>query len=217
MATQELKSVTIRVPSDLLELIEAKISDRDTRTDIIINLLKQALEQPVTPSNLGISVVEQKVFEVNQRVDDLVESLNSVRHQITSLDNKPNSDLAEWIKQVEALESRLSIVEKNKSTTESTAQKQLEQLELIKTDSIEVYPIDETVTKPIEEALQAANTVGLEPLTQAELADRFGDKKYRSQISERKSNLAKWSKSKDPDGIAWEYQAETKKYYPLSQ
>ena len=217
MATQELKSVTIRVPSNLLELIEARISDRDTRTDVIINLLRQALEQPVTPSNLGISVVEQKVFEVNQRVDDLVESLNSVRHQITSLDNKPNSDLAEWIKQVEALESRLSIVEKNKSTTESTAQKQLEQLELIKTDSIEVYPIDETATKPIEECFQVANTVSLEPLTQAQLADRFGDKKYRSQISERKSNLAEWSKSKDPDGIAWEYQAETKKYYPLSQ
>ena len=216
MATQELKSVTIRVPSNLLELIEARISDRDTRTDVIINLLRQALEQPVTPSNLGISVVEQKVFEVNQRVDDLVKSLSSVRQQVTSLDKKPNIDLIEWIKQVEALESRLSIVEKNKSTTESTAQKQLEQLELIKTDSIEVYPIDETATKPIEECLQVANTVSLEPLTQAQLADRFGDKKYRSQISERKSNLADWAKSKDPDDIAWEYRAETKKYHPLN-
>ena len=217
MATQELKSVTIRVPSDLLELIEAKISDRDTRTDVIINLLNQALKQPVANSDLGISVLEQKVFEVNQRVDDLVESLSSVRHQVTSLDNKPNSDLAEWIKQVEAFESRLSIVEKNKSPTESPAQKQLEQLELIKPNIIEVDSIEEAITEPIEKTIQVANTVGLEPLTQAELADRFGDKKYRSQISVNKLNLANWSKSKDPDSIAWEYQAETKKYYPLSQ
>ena len=217
MATQELKSVTIRVPSDLLELIEAKISDRDTRTDVIINLLNQALKQPVANSDLGISVLEQKVFEVNQRVDDLVKSLSSVRHQVTSLDNKPNSDLAEWIKQVEAFESRLSIVEKNKSPTESPAQKQLEQLELIKPNIIEVDSIEEAITEPIEKTIQVANTVSLEPLTQAELADRFGDKKYRSQISANKLNLANWSKSKDPDSIAWEYQAETKKYYPLSQ
>ena len=217
MATQELKSVTIRVPSDLLELIEAKISDRDTRTDVIINLLNQALKQPVANSDLGISVLEQKVFEVNQRVDDLVESLSSVRQQVTSLDNKPNSDLAEWIKQVEAFESRLSIVEKNKSPTESPAQKQLEQLELIKPNIIEVDSIEEAITEPIEKTIQVANTVGLEPLTQAQLADRFGDKKYRSQISANKLNLANWSKSKDPDSIAWEYQAETKKYYPLSQ
>ena len=217
MATQELKSVTIRVPSDLLGHIEARVSDRDTRTDVIINLLNQALKQPVANSDLGISVLEQKVFEVNQRVDDLVESLSSVRQQVTSLDNKPNSDLAEWIKQVEAFESRLSIVEKNKSPTESPAQKQLEQLELIKPNIIEVDSIEEAITEPIEKTIQVANTVSLEPLTQAELADRFGDKKYRSQISANKLNLANWSKSKDPDSIAWEYQAETKKYYPLSQ
>ena len=216
MTTQELKSVTIRVPTDLLELIGARVSDRDTRTDVIINLLRQAIELPVVNSDLGISAVEQKVSEVNQRVNDLTELINDVRQQVTQLDSKPNSDLAEWINQVEAFESRLSVVEKNKLTPESTAQKQLEQLELIKTDSIEVYPIDETATKPIQESIQGADTVGLEPLTQAELADRFGDKKYRSQISEKKHDLAEWSKSKDPDGIAWEYRAETKKYYPLN-
>ena len=215
MTTQELKSVTIRVPTDLLELIGARVSDRDTRTDVIINLLRQALEQPVTKTEINISDVEQKIAEVNQRVDDLVESLSDVRQKITLLDSKSNSDRDGLIaKQIESFESRLSAVEKNKSIPESHAQKQLD---LLETDSIKVDITSETATKPIEEVIQVVNTVGLEPLTQAELADRFGNKKYRSQISVNQRNLAKWSKSKDPDGIVWEYRAETKKYYPLSQ
>lgn len=206
---QELKSVTIRVPTDLLELIGARVSDRDTRTDVIINLLNQALAQPVANSDFGVSALEQKISEVNQRIDDLVESLSNVRQQITLLDSKPNDDRDEWIaKQIESLELRLSVVEKSKLTPESHAQKQL--------DLLETDPINETATKPIEESTQVSDTVGLQPLTQAELADRFGAKKYRSQISERKSDLAEWSKTKDPDGVAWEYRADTKKYYPLN-
>ena len=123
MATQELKSVTIRVPSDLLGHIEARVSDRDTRTDVIINLLKQALELPVVNSDLGISALEQKVSEVNQRIDDLAELINGVRQQITQLDSKPNDYQNEWVKkQIESLESRLSIVEKSKSTIVTNAQ-----------------------------------------------------------------------------------------------
>jgi hypothetical protein len=71
--------------------------------------------------------------------------------------------------------------------------------------SLQVEQIELTLTKE-----------GLQPLTQAELADRFGGTKYRSQICEKKYDLTEWSKSKDPDGIAWEYRAETKKYYPLN-
>lgn len=71
--------------------------------------------------------------------------------------------------------------------------------------SFQVEQIELTLTKE-----------SLEPLTQAELADRFGGKQHRVNISKKKSNLTEWSKSKDPDGIAWEYRAETKKYYPLN-
>ena len=212
MATPELKSVTIRVPSNLLELIEARVRDRETRTDVIISLLKQALAQPVTGLNLDVSGVEQKVAEVNQRVDDLVESLSNVRQQITLLNVKPNNDRDESIaKQLESFESRLSVVEKSKLTVETHTKKQLE---LIEPDSIKVDLANETQTKTTEEVTQPIGVTVLQPLTQAELADRFGSKNYRSQISERKLNLAEWAKSKDPDGIAWEYRAETKKYYP---
>ena len=54
----------------------------------------------------------------------------------------------------------------------------------------------------------------LEPLSHSDLAIRL-------QVSERsirnhKDDLPEWSKSKDPDGIAWERREDTKKYYPLN-
>lgn len=68
-------------------------------------------------------------------------------------------------------------------------------------------------TELIPSILQSSN---LEPLTQAQLADRFGGKQHRVNISKKKYDLTEWSKSRDPDGIAWEYRSETKKYYPLN-
>ena len=54
----------------------------------------------------------------------------------------------------------------------------------------------------------------LEPLSQTDLAIRF--KVSDRAIRNHKSDLLEWSKSKDPDDIAWEYRAEKKKYYPLN-
>lgn len=230
MATLELKSVTIRLPSDLLELIGARVSDRDTRTDVIINLLRQALDQPVSNADSGISAVEQKVSEVSQRVDDLVESLNNVRQQITLLDVKPNNDRDEWItKQIELLESRLSIVEKSKSTIESHTQKQLELIETdsIKTDKlplinpIEVIevkpdlPIKQIEEKPLEIAETTTKLV-LQPHNRGGLGKRFG--LDPSTIGKRKTSgkfTKEWSKSQDPDGIAWEYHEDDNLYHPF--
>jgi DNA primase len=76
--------------------------------------------------------------------------------------------------------------------------------------------VTDSKTLQVEQIELTLTKEGLQPLTQAELADRFGAKKYRSQISEKKYDLTEWSKSKDPDGIAWEYREETKKYYPLN-
>ena len=54
----------------------------------------------------------------------------------------------------------------------------------------------------------------LEPLSQPNLAIRL--KVSTRSIRDHKDDLPIWSKSKDPDGIAWEYRVETKKYYPLN-
>jgi hypothetical protein len=54
----------------------------------------------------------------------------------------------------------------------------------------------------------------LEPLTQRKLASRFGVD--HTAVGRKKQVLPEWSKSKDPDGIAWEYREETRLYHPLN-
>ena len=114
------------------------------------------------------------------------------------------------------------------SAIESVTESMLEEKELV-TDSIvadnEIVTNSEDINNDLvtESKIFQAEQIELtltkqllQPLTQAELADRFGDKQHRVNISKKKHDLAKWSKSKDPDSIAWEYRAETKKYYPLN-
>jgi len=54
----------------------------------------------------------------------------------------------------------------------------------------------------------------LEPLSQPDLAIRL--KVSVRAMRNHKDDFADWSKSKDPDGIAWERHEDTKKYYPLN-
>jgi hypothetical protein len=59
-----------------------------------------------------------------------------------------------------------------------------------------------------------AQQSNLEPLSQVELADRL--KVSGRSIRGHKQDLPEWSKTKDPDQVAWEYREDTKKYYPLN-
>lgn len=211
MATQELKSVTIRVPSNLLQLIEAKVSDRDTRTDVIISLLKQALEQPALKDDVDVTAVERQVSEVNQRVDNLADLLNSLRQQIVLLDIEPNDDRDQWVaRQIESLESRLSAVEKSKSTIFENAQLPLnlntgineeeEKTQLIEIPFMEVAILanEEIPTIPIEKPSSIQTKL---------LAKRLGVRPaiistFKKENSEEE--LYKWLQDKDPDKISWQ-------------
>ena len=39
-------------------------------------------------------------------------------------------------------------------------------------------------------------------------------RRYAKKISE--TEFTPWTRSKDPDGVSWEYRQETKKYYPAN-
>jgi hypothetical protein len=126
MATQEIKSisVTIRVPSNLLERIEARVSDRNNRTDVIIGLLEQALEQ--NNSSAGLKKIEntesQKVLELEQKIHSLVMLVESVRQNITILDNAfftlRESVDGKISQVVDTFEERLVEVENSKATAD---------------------------------------------------------------------------------------------------
>ena len=57
---------------------------------------------------------------------------------------------------------------------------------------------------------------GLRPMRLRELAERLGQKSH-SQVSKIKSStgFSDWSKDKDPEGVAWRYDAESKLFYPV--
>lgn len=60
----------------------------------------------------------------------------------------------------------------------------------------------------------------IQPLSGIQLGKRLNvhhSAVTRYKSGKRKQSLTEWSKSVDPDGVAWEYSEEQKKYIPLSQ
>lgn len=52
-------------------------------------------------------------------------------------------------------------------------------------------------------------------LNQSELAQRLGVHPSTIRNWKHKSEFQQWSENKDPDGIAWYYSTETKRFYPM--
>lgn len=112
----------------------------------------------------------------------------------------------------------LELVLYSESILDLVTESNLEENELVTQSEI---TNNETVTesssyevKQFELIPSIVQQIKLEPMNQVELANRF-------QISGRsirghKKDLPEWSKTKDPDGIVWEYREETKKYHPLN-
>lgn len=116
---------------------------------------------------------------------------------------------------------------------EAVAQPSADQLEKDEEET-GATPAPETVTEPSadqlekdkeetgETAAKPASHVEEEPvsedtLIQAELAKRLDV--HSSTVGKRKSDpdFAEWSQSRDPDGIAWEYDDEEKVFIPLEE
>ena len=157
------------------------------------------------------SVTESKLDSVTDSIKEIV---NRYRQEsdAKSLTKTTRWDAArKLLKELELVlygESILDFVtkskiEKNELVTES---------EIINNETVtdsESYEIEQfELIPPIQ---QLSN---LEPLKQPELADRL--KVSTRSIRDHKQDLPEWSKTKDPDQVAWEYRKDTKKYHPLN-
>lgn len=82
--------------------------------------------------------------------------------------------------------------------------------------AIEQQNLDHVAETSLEQA-EIANHIQPEPklLLQAELAKRFDV--HSSTVYKRRDepDFAQWSRSKDPEGIAWQYLPDTKQFCPL--
>lgn len=210
-----LETKLIRIPVAIESQLMAIAKKLDLDQGEIIDLETKSIEiESVTESNL----------------DSVTDSIKEIVNRYRQESNKSTSTSTRW-DQARKLLVELEAILYTKTIIESVTETKLKDNELVTESNV----IDrESVTKSessnddlvtdskateikqfelIPTILQSSK---LEPLTQAELADRFGGKQHRVNISKKKYDLTEWSKSKDPDGIAWEYRAETKKYYPLN-
>ena len=75
-------------------------------------------------------------------------------------------------------------------------------------------PLDESRLEAKEEPIQKGSEL-TESLTDAEMAERLGVKTSTLFKAKNKPNFSEWSKSKDPEVIAWQWLAESKHFVPL--
>ncbi len=81
-------------------------------------------------------------------------------------------------------------------------------------------PLDESrpdaKKEPNNISSELTNELPNRPLTHTEMVKRLGVKPSTLSEAKKKSHFAQWSKSKDPDAIAWQWVAESKHFVPFS-
>lgn len=170
--------------------------------------------------------IESELMAIAKKLDQgEIIDLETKSIEIESVTESNLDSVTDSIKEIVDRYRKESDVATPKNTRWDQARKLLNELELI------LYPIKaiETVTETKveqKELVTESNTLQIElipsvlqldqlqPLSQPDLATRL--KVSTRTIRDHKKDLVKWSKSKDPDGIGWEYRVETKKYHPLN-
>jgi hypothetical protein len=123
----------------------------------------------------------------------------------TELSTPSTVPLSERIESI--VEDRFSFFAANQNDLLNRLQERLEQLETQVTDlrshhgNTSALPVDSIVDKT---------------LTQIELAKRLGVDSATLTKNRAKPNFSEWSQSKDPEGMAWSYLTELKRYTSLS-
>lgn len=205
-----LKTKLIRVPV----VIESQLMAIAKKLDQgeIIDLETKSIEIE--------SVTESKLDSVTDSIKEIVD-----RYRKES-DAKSLTKTTRW-DAARKLLTELELTLYPESSLESVAETKLEEKESVTdskvidndsvTDSDEINNDLITESKVTEitqfELIPDFQASKLEPLSHSDLATRL-------QVSERsirnhKDDLPEWSKTKDPDGIAWE-RHEDKKYHPLN-
>jgi ParB family chromosome partitioning protein len=123
-----------------------------------------------------------------------------------------------------ALESEKDLFESRKDVTEPLTAELLQPLEETasvlseqKTPSSE--PLDESrpdaQEEPTQKGSDATDELLNRELTHTQMVERLGVKSSTLGDAKKKPNFPSWSKSKDPDAIAWQWVVESKCFVPL--
>jgi ParB family chromosome partitioning protein len=76
-------------------------------------------------------------------------------------------------------------------------------------------PQSETKEEPTQKGSESTDELQDSSLTHTEMVERLGVKSSTLSDAKKKFNFAEWSKSKDPEGVAWQWVAESRRFVPL--
>jgi len=164
-----------------------------------------------TKSNEIELVTESKLDSVTNSIKEIVDRYRK-ESDAKSLTKTTRWDAArKLLKELELVLYGESILD---SVTESSLEKN-DSVTISNNESIEIVIESKSYeVEQIELIPSIAQQSNLEPLSQTELADRL--KVSVRAIRNHKQDLPEWSKTKDPDKVAWEYRKDTRKYYSLN-
>jgi hypothetical protein len=214
----ETTSVTIRIPNDILRLVDKIAEDfaegKGTRSQAIITLLKKALDQPMPAFAKSMEKVEQMdqvLSEAMEQIKSLRELIEPVRQDVTRLDSAVNDlkiqEIKEIYKTINFLEERVDILDKHKSISNTLAPNNIEKEDVnINADNLSgIQSPPAEVFVETEEVMQIIATI--KPFSDKDLADRFslkqktiGQSVYKFSEEEK---FYEWTSQKDPDNITW--------------
>lgn len=154
----------------------------------------------------------------------LSKQLTEIARKIDSgetIEPASKSDIQSTLSAIQSVVKRWLAESANYSPSPNTrwdnARKLLKELESV------LYPeaIIESIKNSARGNLQLeieSNSIIDKSLTGMQLADRLGvsERTVRSyKEGQAKVSLPEWTQNKDPSGIAWDYNKETKRFYPL--
>jgi hypothetical protein len=165
--------------------------------------------------------LETKSIEIElvteSRIDSVTNSIKEIVQKYKQESDKTTLKNTRW-DQARKLLGDLELVLYTETIIDSVTEIKTEVKELVTESESHIndlvteskgYEVEQIELIPI--VLQSSK---LEPLSQPDLAIRL--KVSVRAMRNHKNDFAEWSKSKDPDGVAWERHEDTKKYYPLN-
>lgn len=175
------KAVGYRLPVDLLEVIEshAQASGKD-KTSVVVAALRRGLELESELLDDALDSSSNEERIDEDRIKRLIEE--RVDHAINTFTSFVGSF-------TEGVLDRLARIEERVLESDGEA------------------PM--TVSDLLYTASNTSNAQFKRRVTGSELARRFGCNPSSVSRAHRRTDFAQWSRSKDPDGLAWEFRSET--------
>jgi hypothetical protein len=207
------RRVAAYLPKEIDNCLQAFISERSLNGD--------------SPALIAIL---SEFFGVNQQVAHHSEPLVSKTEFEDTLRQLRSELLGELSSELKAVEARMTALESKIGSVQQVKDELLSELkrELPKEDQVpgqlQLIPDQPQVSGRLlgepDSKLPSEPEGGLVPLSGQALSIRLGLHKQvainnKNKWKHEPDKFTQWSKSKDPDGVGWEYREDSKLYHPI--